>query len=374
MRIDRRRFLAAVSTTVAAAAARTSAAQDAPPSRPASRPARRRPAESEPHARCLMAWPSGAEEVVVERWEDVDATRSELAHLAKAIRAFEPVTVAANPDEIDGPGGARAMLGPDIDVVAAAVDDLWTRDTAPTFVRSGAGVEAVVFAFNAWGGKQKRYAADATFGARIAEALKIPVVRSPLVCEGGALVCDGEGTVLTTESCLLNKNRNPGATKESVEAVLRDLLGARRVVWLPGSVVDKVTDGHVDGFAAFVRPGVVIADRVVDRGDPEFAENVENLKALRAARDAAGRRFEVVELPRPKRERSWGEEFCATYVNFYLPNGGVVYPAFEDKSADEIARKVFAKAFPARKLAPFPLYAIAEGGGGIRCATQEIPA
>ncbi len=318
-----------------------------------------------------MAWPSAKPEIVDERWEEVARVRTELAALAKAIVEFEPVWMAVNHEDLRG---ARKLLDPRITTAEVFVDDLWTRDTAPTFVLSDGAPLAVAWTFNAWGGKQKNFARDAAFGPVAAARLGIKLRRETLVCEGGTLASDGEGTLMTTESCVLNKNRNPKLTKVEVESRLKDALGSEKVIWLPGSVLESLTDGHVDGIAAFVKPGVVVAERVLDQEEPDFAENVENLRALRAAKDAAGRSIEIVELPRPKRQKAWKDDFCSTYLNFYLPNGGVLLPSFDDREADERVQKIFAKLFPARRVVAFPLRAIAEGGGGIHCVTQEVPA
>ncbi len=318
-----------------------------------------------------MAWPSAEPRIVAERWEDVARVRAELAALAKAVVEFEPVWMAVNREDLDD---ARKLLDPRIATADVPVDDLWARDTAPTFALSEGSPLAVAWTFNAWGGKQSRFVRDAAFGSAVAAKLGLRLRRETLVCEGGALASDGEGTLMTTESCVLNKNRNPKLSKAEVETRLKDALGATAVIWLPGRVLEALTDGHVDGIAAFVKPGVVVAERVFDSDEPDYAENVENLRALRAAKDAAGRSLEIVELPRPARQQAWKDDFCSTYINFYLPNGGVLLPSFDDRDADDSARKVFAKLFPARKIVSFPLRAIAEGGGGIHCVTQEVPA
>ncbi len=326
------------------------------------------PAEWHPHARCWMAWPARE-----DRWGDLlRDLRAEVARLARTIARFEPVVMVASPETAEP---ARAACGPDVAVLPLPIDDIWTRDSGPTFLLDGKGeVAGVSWRFTAWGGKHERFAADATLGRRLLDHAGLTCFPASLGTEGGAFHVDGEGTVLTTETTILNPNRNPGSRKADVEATLRGWLGADKVIWLPGSTADTITDGHVDGIAAFVRPGVAVAEITPDRADPEYAELQENLKALRLATDARGRRLEVAVVRRPTEVGRRGESFCASYVNFYLANGAVVMPEFGDnRGADTAARGVLSQLFPDRQVVPVPLSVIPEGGGGIHCVTQQQP-
>jgi agmatine deiminase len=276
-----------------------------------------------------MVWPARR-----DRWErnrvSLDDVRLEVAQVAKTIARFEPVTMVARPDQADQ---ARTACGKGVDILPLPVDDIWIRDTGPTFLLDGkGGLAGVTWRFNAWGGKELDYAADEALGRLILEAVRVPCFASEFTTEGGAIQTDGEGTLLTTKTAILNRNRNPGVTQGEAEATLCGWLGVREVVWLPGSKADEVTDGHVDGIAAFARPGLAIAEVTPGRHDPEFNELQENLRALRGATDANGRRLEVVVVQRPTGLRPrFNNDFCASYVNFYLANGAVVMPKFGEE-------------------------------------------
>jgi agmatine deiminase len=197
---------------------------------------------------------------------------------------------------------------------------------------------------------------------------------APLVCEGGAISVDGQGMLLTTESVLLNANRNPGMNKAEIEEQLCAFTGSRKVIWLPGSPADPVTDGHIDGIAVFASRGVVIAELTSDPKDPEYAILRENLRALRLATDEKGRRLTVLTLLRPPFNPKWPDDFAATYVNFYLANHAVIMPAFGHPRADAAAAETISAAFPTRRIVSLRIDAIAAGGGGIHCVTQQQPA
>ena len=291
---------------------------------------------------------------------------------AGAIARFEPVTMVTPPAELAGvsmrlPGGVSAL--------PLAIDDSWMRDNGPTFVVDGeGGLAGIDWMFNAWGRKFERYEADDAVPEALLERSGLRRFRAPFVLEGGSFHVDGEGTLLTTETCLLNPNRNPDLTRERIEALLKEWLGVERIVWLFGDPLETGTDGHVDNLACFVRPGVVMAlapanERVANREALE-----ENLRRLRAAEDARGRRFEIVEVPQPQRihEDYHGEAFHGSYINFYLANGGVVMPSFEDPN-DRAAFELVVEAFPERKVLQVPGADIVYGGGCIHCITQQQP-
>ncbi len=212
-----------------------------------------------------------------------------------------------------------------------------------------------------------------TFASRVLETAGATLYAAPLTCEGGALHTDGQGTVLTTEQCLLNPNRNPGASRAEIEDVLKLYVGARKVIWLGDGFADDETDGHVDNIACFVAPGRVILG-IPARSHPDFEPVQEALRRLRSARDAEGRSLEIVELPQPcKQRQSWtGRPLASSYVNFYLVNGGVIMPAFDDKN-DELARTILAQLFPDRDIMQIDALDIVQGGGGIHCITQQEP-
>ena len=280
------------------------------------------PAEWEPHERCWMAWPT-----FVELWgEKLVAAQAGYAGVAKAIARFEPVTMLVPPHAL---ATARKSCGPSVDVLEIDLDDSWTRDSGPNFVKkANGGLAASIFHFNAWGGKYERFRKDAALGHRLAEHLGIRTFSSPLFMEGGGINVDGEGTLLTTEQCVLNANRNPGITKAEAEQEFLHALGVEKVIWLAGDPDDQETDGHVDGIACFVRPGVVMVEVCPDEDSHRYAPLNENLEILRDATDAKGRPLEVITVNEAHEAQSDGRLFCRSYINFYLANGAVIVPGY----------------------------------------------
>ena len=329
----------------------------------------RMPAESAAHAGCWMAWP-----LRPETWgAHLEAAREDYVRVARAIADFEPVTMVAAPDDA---ADAARRCGPSVRVVELPIDDSWLRDSGPTFVVDPKGRRAAsAFTFNAWGRKFEPYARDAAVGARIGELCGDPVYTSPLVCEGGGFYSDGDGTLITAETCVLNPNRNPGWTKADAESELRAMLGVDKVVWLPGDATDTATDGHVDGYVAYVRPGVLLCEVVADPADPRYEIMAENRRALAAQTDARGRRFELIPIAEaPRSSIPHGESaYCRSYVNFYLANGAVIAPAYGITEDDEV-RATLGLAYPDRRVVMVPLRDLFRGGGGIHCITQQEPA
>jgi agmatine deiminase len=327
------------------------------------------PAEWAPHAGCWMAWPKRA-----ELWREyLEAARDDYVRVAQAIAGFEPVTLLADPEQA---ADARSRCGPSVNVVSMPIDDSWLRDSGPTVVVDPAGRRAAAaFTFNAWGGKYQPFDRDAALGVALAALAGIPAYRSTLVVEGGGFLSDGEGTLITAETCVLNPNRNPGWTKAEADAELRAMLGIKKVIWLPGDATDTETDGHVDGYVAFVKPAAVLCEVVADPEDPRYAIMAENRRVLETETDARGRRFEllpIVEAPRSAVPRGQ-EGYCRSYVNFYIANGAVIAPAYgiaEDASAALTLRR----AYPGREVVLVALNDLFRGGGGIHCITQQQPA
>ncbi len=224
----------------------------------------------------------------------MDEARDAYAEVAKAIAEFEAVTMIANPDNV---AEVSLRCGAKVACLPLAQDDSWMRDTGPTFLVNGEGALAGVdWRFNAWGGKYQDYDRDAEVARLILEQGETRRYEAPLILEGGAIHVDGEGTLITTEQCLLNPNRNPDLSKGEIEELLRAYLGIRAVIWLGEGLTDDETDGHVDNLACFVRPGVVLALTCEDSEDDNYAPLRDNLDRLRAATDAKGRALEVVEV------------------------------------------------------------------------------
>ena len=321
------------------------------------------PAEWVPHARCWMIWPSRP-----EVWDDMAATKSAYAAVARAIRLFEPVTMVANAADVPE---AQEFLGPAIEVMAAPVDDSWARDIGPCFLIDGkGGLAGADFRFNAWGGKYESYDNDDRLAGKLLEVTGARRFASPLTAEGGGITVDGEGTLITTESCFPNANRNPGWSRDEIEAELKRTLGVSKVIWIPGDPDEKETDGHVDGIAAFVRPGVVLVE--VTEEPAYSAVMQENLKALRGQRDAKGRELELIVIRDASAAESDCWRFCRSYVNSYIANGGVVMPCYGVET-DRAAMETFRRIYPERQVVPVAIDDIAIGGGGIHCITQQQP-
>ena len=327
----------------------------------------RMPAEWHPHARCWMAWPCRT-----EVWgERLPATRRGYAAVAQAISQFEPVTMLVRPEDATE---ARQLLDPAIELLEMSIDDSWTRDSGPCYVIDDRGALAGIdLRFNAWGNKYQPHDQDALMAQRMLAHAGLPRFSSQLTAEGGGLSVDGEGTLLTTESCFLHPNRNPGWSKAEVEDELKRLLGVETVIWLPGNVEETETDGHVDGIAVFVRPGVVLIERAADPSAAGAEIMEENFKALQGVRDARGRMIEMVAIEEAESAEADGERFCRSYVNSYIANGGIVMPCYgipEDARALEVYQRVF----PDRRIVQVPIADVAIGGGGIHCITQQEPA
>jgi agmatine deiminase len=326
------------------------------------------PAEWSTHARTWMCWPCrGA------AWGGPDGllrAKQAYARVARAISAFEPVTIAARPQDYSE---VKFACAGKTDTFEVNIDDSWARDSGPTFLRAADGTRAgVQWQFNAWGNKYHPYEDDAKFASRVLEKQDVKIYRAPLVCEGGAIHSDGEGTLLTTEQTLLNTNRNPNLTQQEIEEGLALFTGARRVIWLGDGFSDDETDGHIDNIACFAGGGRVIVGIPQSKSHPDYEPVMDALRRLKAARDANGRPLEIIELPQPQTERcDWqGRLLQASYVNFYLPNGGVVMPGFDDPS-DEKACAILADCFPGRDILQIDALDIVEGGGGIHCITQQ---
>ena len=328
------------------------------------------PAEWAAHELTLMAWPAR-----LELWgEGLAEAKAEYAAVARAIADFEPVLMVAP----DGRAGeARDACGAGVTTIELPIDDSWMRDSGPIFVTAADGRRAGVdFRFNGWGEKFAPYDRDDAMNRALLAHMGIDRLEADLVLEGGSISVDGEGTLIATEQCLLHPSRNPQLSRAEIEARLREYLGIELVVWIgSGLLEDHDTDGHVDNVAQFVAPGVVLAQTVDDPSDPNHEPMAENAERLRAARDARGRPLEVIELGVLPRTTVRGEPGVVPYVNLYVANGVVVVPTCgddPDRDSEILAR--LAALYPGRELVGVPGRMLAEGGGGVHCITQQVPA
>jgi agmatine deiminase len=349
----------------------------------------RMPGEYGPHSACWMVWPERA-----DLWRlQAGPAQEAFAAVAEAIGSSEAVTMGASDRLFES---CRAALAPSIRVVELSSDDAWMRDTGPTFVVDERGVRrGVDWHFNAWGGLHgglyHPWDRDERVAAKVLELEGADRYRAPLVLEGGSIHCDGEGTVLTTEECLLNPNRNPGLGREQIERLLLEYLGAERVVWLGRGLPEDETDGHVDNLACFVAPGRVLLSWAEDPADPMSEVSRDAHARLTAATDARGRAIEVVRVPSPgplylqdaeamtlqpgpgAQPRRAGQRLAGSYVNFYPASDRVVYPLLDERH-DGRAGEVLSACFPAREVVGIPAREILLGGGNIHCITQQVPA
>ncbi len=343
------------------------------------------PGEFEPHSGCWMAWPERP-----DNWrQGAKPAQEAFAAVAEAIAVSEPVTMAVSPAQLEN---ARAMLPSEVTVVELPADDAWVRDHGPTFVVDRkSGRRGVDWRFNAWGGIYSPWDRDEEVATKVLEVEGADRYRAPIVLEGGSIHVDGEGTVLTTEECLLNPNRNPDLSKAKIERVLLDYLGAEQAIWLGAGVFEDETDGHVDNLACFAAPGKVLLTWTGDEEDPQHAISLDARERLEAATDTRGRSLEVVLLPSPgplqmsaeeaagidAREgtapRLAGERLAGSYVNFYLGNSRIVMPLLDPRH-DEEAAAILRRTFPGREVVGVPAREILLGGGNIHCITQQVPA
>lgn len=328
------------------------------------------PAEWHPHSRCWLGWPCRP-----DTWDNngLTAARRAYAAVAAAIARFEPVTMLARPEDA---AEAQDLCGPAVDVLPLPLSDSWLRDTGPTFVIDRTGrVAGIDWQFNAWGGNYGEFSADAALARTLLTQLNLPAITAPLVLEGGSVHVDGEGTLLTTEQCLLNPNRNPGYSREELEALLRHYLGVDKVLWLGNGLADDETDGHIDNLACFAKPGVVLLQSCPDPDDANHAPYRAAVERLRGFTDAKGRRLEIVEIEQPTaRQRPDGRRLAQSYINFYFANNGLVMPSFADPAHDAAAKATLQRLYPEREIVQVPALSIVHGGGGIHCITQQQPA
>ncbi|MGW1842359.1 agmatine deiminase family protein [Streptomyces sp. NPDC001966] len=326
-------------------------------------------AEWESHARTFMSWPA-----LESVWdEDLRHVREDIARVARAIAEYEYVVMMAGPDQQKA---AQKACGRDVEVIPLAVDDLWARDTVPVFVEQDGDVVGVDFNFNGWGNKQV-HTNDALVGRTLLAKYDIPRRTAPLVAEGGSFETDGEGTLLLTESSIVNDNRNRGKSRDQIEAELKRTLGIKKVIWLAGVRGQDITDAHVDSLVRFTEPGVVLLDKAhADTPVDSWSRAADQAKAvLSKATDAKGRPFEIVDLPQPDLYEITGEgdDFVSTYANFYVANDSVFLPEFGDRKADKRARSILQEHFPGRDIVQVRIDTIASGGGGIHCSTHDEP-
>ncbi|GAA4893112.1 agmatine deiminase family protein [Streptomyces coeruleoprunus] len=330
----------------------------------------RAPAEWEPHAACVMAWPWDR----TVGWGGLLAdVQAEIAAAARTIARHEPVVMVAEPGHA---AAAAQQCGSAVTVIEYPINDCWTRDTGPVFTVDGTGTRrtGLDFSFNGWG---EKYPYDKDDLLPVGVCQHFGAARKPvgMVLEGGAVITDGEGTLITTEECLLHPNRNPGMTKAQIETTLKESYGATKVIWLPhGLAYDDITNGHVDLCAAYLGPARLLVHTQPDPANPNHARMAANKAVLEAATDARGRRLTLVEIHQQPHFTLQGLNVRTfSYTNYYETAGSVVVP-LAGHPDDTVALALLRTQFPGREVVGTPARTLAWGGGGIHCVTQHVPA
>jgi agmatine deiminase len=331
----------------------------------------RMPAEWEPHASTWLAWPHK-----LESWPGkFEPIPPIFARFVKTLAKFERVNVLAGGDAVMAQ--ARSMVGsvPNVTLHDIPTNDAWTRDHGPTFLVGPPGSPPVLidWQYNAWGGKYPPFDLDNEVPRRIAEVTDRQRFTPGIIMEGGAIDTNGRGTFLTTEQCLLNPNRNPNLSRADLEKYLADYLGAKKVLWLGEGIEGDDTDGHIDELARFVGARTVVAALEEDPTDANYKPLRENLARLKHMTDEDDRPLEIIPLPMPRPMHHEDQRIPGSYCNFYIANGIVVVPEFDDP-ADARVNETLAKLMPDREIAPIPARDLFWGLGAFHCMTQQEPA
>jgi agmatine deiminase len=342
------------------------------------------PPEWTPHARTWMLWPERP-----DNWRlEAGPAQKAFGEVAAAISQFEALTMGANPRQVRE---ARKILPPQVKVAKMPNNDAWMRDCGPTFVVNGkGGVRLVDWQFNAWGGLYTDFRLDDVVSQKVAKMEGVDYYCAPLILEGGSIHVDGEGTLLTTEECLLNENRNPSLTRGQIENYLRDYTDVDKILWLGAGVHNDETNGHVDNIACFLRPGLVALTWTDNHNDPQYPISKDAYDRLTMFTDAKDRKLEVLKIHQPDPilitaeeaagvvpvegtlPRKTGDRMAASYINFYFCNRGIILPTFNDPH-DQSAMDLLQKAMPDRKIMGVYAREILLGGGNIHCITQQQP-
>ena len=346
------------------------------------------PPEWAPHLACYLAWPHNR-----DTWPGkFDVIPPIYADMVAAIARFEPVRLMVNDetqiDEVRATiRGALRRRGDSDEAVVRAVDifhlptnDAWARDHGPIFLNrcaadspAGPNQIALDWRFNSWGEKYGAFDLDDVVPQKLGRRYGFEVIEPGIVLEGGSIDVNGAGSLLTTESCLLNPNRNPTLSRAEIEDYLRTYLGVTNVLWLGDGIAGDDTDGHIDDLARFVAHDTVVTVLEDDPADVNYPVLRDNLKRMRAMRDQDGRPFKIETLPMPPAVIYDGTRLPASYANFYIANGAVLMPAFES-ARDAVAAATLSRLFPDRRVVGVPSTDLVWGLGSVHCLSQQHPA
>lgn len=323
------------------------------------------PPEEDPHQLTFMQWPVNRR--VYPDPVFLDMAQQTIADIANAISEFEPVTMLA---AIENHAGAQAKLSEKVKLWDIPTEDLWCRDAGPIFVIDGAGRLAVRHVqFNGWGEKQVN-ARDSLIAERVAERLGLQLLPTGLCGEAGGVEQDGHGLLIAHESSWVNDNRNPGLSRDEIELRLLTAFGADRMIWSPGVWGEDITDYHIDSLARFSGPGRVL----INLPDDPDLEDPFHFAAVETHDTLVASGLDVEVIPEPVIRRVNSIDFVASYANYYVCNGAVIAAEFGDRETDEIAREALARRYPRREIVTLNVDHLGEMGGGIHCATQQMPA
>lgn len=346
------------------------------------------PAEFSEHYGCIMIFPHRRDSWQYGGYE----ARKAFAEVIEVISRSEKVIVCAKYEDYDN---ARFLLPDCVRVIEMESDDSWARDVAPTFITNGKTIRGIDWGFNAWGGLVDGlyfpWDKDNKMARKLCDMLDVDSYdKRNFILEGGSIHTDGEGTLITTEACLLSRGRNPDMTKEEIEETLKNTLGIKKVIWLKSGIYNDETNEHIDNICAFTSPGEVVLAWTDDKNDAQYEMSKSCLDILENSTDAKGRKIRVHKLPLPKPvmisekeceglddmngepTRTPNERLAASYVNFYISNSHIVCPQFGDDN-DKQALEILQKLFPTREVVGIYARDILIGGGNIHCITQQIP-
>ena len=334
------------------------------------------PAEWAPHRATWLSWPHN-----LETWPDnLEKVRDIWIQMVAALSPHEQVYLLVNDAETETDVWARlnrakaAMAN--VTLLEIPTVDVWMRDYGPTFITRNTADRPLAFndwIFNGWGGKYNAYEKDERVARAIARLLQVPVFEHKLVLEGGSIDVNGAGTCLTTEQCLLNRNRNPHLSRAQLEEFLKKSLGVRQILWLEEGIVGDDTDGHIDDIARFVDPRTIVCILESNPRDENYRVLQENYERLQSARDQDGSKLEILCLPVPAPLFYDGARLPASYANFYIANGVVLVPVFDD-AKDHVALGLLQEFFPTRRVVGLRCNEVVAGLGAIHCVTQQEPA
>ena len=337
----------------------------------------RMPAEWEPHAATWLSWPHKE-----ESWPGKFAAIPEIfVEIVRLLSPCEEVDINVNDAAMEKSVKELLVLrGVSLENVRLHLiptNDAWCRDHGPVFVvrnrRDSRELAIVDWVFNSWGGKYLPHDLDDQVPARVAEVLGLPCFAPGIIMEGGSIDVNGRGTLLTTESCLLNPNRNPHLSRKEIEEYLREYLGATNILWLGEGIAGDDTDGHVDDLARFANPSTVVTAVEEDPSDENYGALKDNLRRLKSMNDEAGSPLEIVTLPMPPAVYYEGQRMPASYVNYYIANGIVLMPAYHPVT-DPIAIGTLERLFPTRRVVGLDCNDLVWGLGAFHCVTQQQPA